>query len=124
MRPLFVDGSQRWPSLCGDSCEVSGRRGAPSRFARGVRVFRLLGVIWAFQGGYHLAGFIFGCVLTSVALPLASSNICIPSVILIYRAEALIAPSWLAGTPYAFSHCLIALCGWAPPARQRGLVQK
>ncbi|MCH7638020.1 MAG: DUF4395 family protein [Bacteroidetes bacterium] len=60
------------------------RRGAPSRFACGVRVLWLIGVIWAFQGEYHLAGFIIGCVLTSVALLVASSNICIPQMILIY----------------------------------------
>ena len=53
-----------------------------SRAAWGV--VWLIGVIWAFQGEYHLAGFIIGCVLTSVALLVASSNICIPQMILIY----------------------------------------
>ncbi len=60
------------------------RRGAPSRFACGVGAIWLIGVIWAFQAGHHLAGYILGGLLASVALLVSTTDICIPS--MIYRA--------------------------------------
>ncbi|MCH7977234.1 MAG: DUF4395 family protein, partial [Bacteroidetes bacterium] len=59
------------------------KRGAPSRFACGVGAVWLLGLIWAFESGHHLAGYIFGGLLTSVAVLVATTDICIPS--MIYR---------------------------------------
>lgn len=59
------------------------KRGAPSRFACGVGAVWLLGLIWAFESGHHLPGYIFGGLLTSVAVLVATTDICIPS--MIYR---------------------------------------
>ena len=64
--------------------EALPKRGAPSRFACGVGVVWLLGVIWAFGAGHHLAGYILGWLLTAVALLVSTTDICIPS--MIYRA--------------------------------------
>ncbi len=64
--------------------EALPKRGAPSRFACGVGVVWLLGVIWAFEAGHHLAGYILGGLLTAVALLVSTTDICIPS--MIYRA--------------------------------------
>ncbi len=64
--------------------EALPKRGAPSRFACGVGVLWLLSVIWAFGAGHHLAGYIFGGLLTAVALLVSTTDICIPS--MIYRA--------------------------------------
>lgn len=60
------------------------RRGAPSRFACGVGALWLMGVIWAFQVEHHLVGYILGGSLSSVALLVSTTDICIPS--MIYRA--------------------------------------
>ena len=60
------------------------RRGGPSRFACGVGAVWLLGVIWAFEADYALAGYVLGGLLTSVALLVATTDICIPS--MIFRA--------------------------------------
>ncbi len=60
------------------------KRSAPSRFACGMGAVWLIGVIWTFQSGNLLAGYIFGGLLTSVALLVATTDICIPS--MIYRA--------------------------------------
>ena len=60
------------------------KRGAPSRFACGVGVLWLLSVIWAFEAGYHLAGYVLGGLLTAVAVLVSTTDICIPS--MIYRA--------------------------------------
>ena len=60
------------------------KRGAPSRFACGVGAIWLLGLIWAFEAGHHMAGYIFGGLLTAVAVLVSTTDICIPS--MIYRA--------------------------------------
>jgi Domain of unknown function (DUF4395) len=60
------------------------RRGAPSRFACGFGAVWLLVTGWAFQSGYMVSGYLLGGALTSVALLVSTTDICIPS--LIYRS--------------------------------------
>jgi hypothetical protein len=60
------------------------RRGAPSRFACGVGSLWLLATAWAFSAGHVAAGYVLGAALTSIALLVATTDICVPS--MIFRA--------------------------------------
>ena len=64
--------------------DVQGFDGIPDRRLAQVAPWLLLGVIWAFEAGHHLAGYILGGLLTAVALLVSATDICIPS--MIYRA--------------------------------------
>ena len=56
-------------------------RGAPSRFACGVGSIWLLVTAWAFSAGHTTAGYVLGASLTSIALLVATTDICVPSMI-------------------------------------------
>jgi len=60
------------------------KRGVPSRFACGLGSVWLIFTAWAFFGGLTPLGYASGAVLTSVALLVATADICIPS--MIFRA--------------------------------------
>jgi hypothetical protein len=60
------------------------RRSAPSRFGRGMDALFLVVTAWAFSTGHAAAGYALGGVLTIVALPVSTTDICIPS--MIYRS--------------------------------------
>ncbi len=60
------------------------RRGAPARFACGVGSVWLLVTAWAFWAEHALVGYGLGAALTSVALLVSTTDICIPS--MMYRA--------------------------------------
>ena len=59
-------------------------RGAPTRFACGMGAVWLLATIWAFSSGQMTLGYLLGAALTGVALLVATTNICIPS--MVYQA--------------------------------------
>ena len=59
------------------------RRGAPTRFACGIGVLWLLATIWAFSTGQLIVGYVLRGALTSVALLVSTTDICISS--LVYR---------------------------------------
>ena len=59
------------------------RRHAPSRFACGLGAVWLLATIWAFSAGQMVVGYLLGGSLTSVALLVSTTDICIPS--MVYR---------------------------------------
>ena len=59
------------------------RRGVPSRFACGLGAVWLLVTIWAFSAGQMVLGYLLGASLTSVALLVSTTDICIPS--MVYR---------------------------------------
>ena len=59
------------------------RRGAPTRFACGFGVVWLLATIWAFSSGQIVVGYLLGAGLTSVAILVSTTDICIPS--MVYR---------------------------------------
>ena len=59
-------------------------RGAPSRFACAVGTVWLVVVVVFFEVGFTTAAYVLGGLLTSVAALVATTNICIPSII--YRA--------------------------------------
>ena len=60
------------------------RRGVPTRFGCGLGAVFLLPTAWAFSAGHVVAGYALGGMLTFVVLLVATTNICIPS--LIYRS--------------------------------------
>lgn len=60
------------------------RRGAPSRFACGMGAVILVVAAWLFDAGHMMAGYALGGMLTAVATLVATTDICIPS--LMYRA--------------------------------------
>jgi hypothetical protein len=60
------------------------RRGAPSRFACGLGAVWLLPTAWAFSVGQSTLGYALGGLLTGIAVLVATTDICLPS--LIYRA--------------------------------------
>ena len=60
------------------------RRGAPSRFACGLGAVMLLVIAWAFSTGHALVGYALGGALTLVAVLVATTDICIPS--MMYRS--------------------------------------
>ncbi len=55
------------------------RRGAPSRFACGLGAVWLLPTAWLFSTGRDTAGYLLGGMLTGVAVLVATTDICIPS---------------------------------------------
>ncbi len=57
------------------------KRGAPSRFACGVGAVWLVATALAFQSGRLRLGYVLGGALTSVALLVSTTDICIPSMI-------------------------------------------
>lgn len=57
------------------------RRGAPSRFACGLGAVWLLPTAWMFDTGRMAAGYALGALLTSVAVLVSTTDICIPSLI-------------------------------------------
>jgi hypothetical protein len=59
------------------------RRGPPSRFACGLGAVWLVPTAWAFQAGLLVPGYVLGGLLTGVAVLVATTDICIPS--LVYR---------------------------------------
>lgn len=59
------------------------KRGAPSRFACGMGSLWLLATAWAFWSGHTTLGYGLGISLTSVATLVATTDICIPS--MMYR---------------------------------------
>ena len=60
------------------------KRGPPSRFACGVGSLWLIVTVGAFQSSLPVLGYVLGFSFASVALLVASTDICIPS--LIFRA--------------------------------------
>jgi len=60
------------------------RRGAPTRFACGMGAAWILVVIWAFSAGWTTAGYLLGGVLCLSAVMVATTDICVPS--MIFRA--------------------------------------
>ena len=60
------------------------RRGAPSRFACGLGAVWLVATAWVFQAGHQMVGYVLGGVLTSVAVLVSTTDVCIPS--LVYRS--------------------------------------
>jgi hypothetical protein len=60
------------------------RRGLPSRFGCGMAAVFLPITAWMFWAGHAVAGYALGGVLTFVVLLVATTDICIPS--LIYRS--------------------------------------
>jgi len=60
------------------------RRGAPSRFACGLGAVWLVATAWVFHTGHPVIGYILGGLLTSVAVLVSTTDICIPS--LVYRS--------------------------------------
>jgi uncharacterized protein DUF4395 len=59
------------------------RRGAPTRFACGLGALWLVTTAWAFKSGRPVAGYVLGGLLTSVAVLVSTTDVCIPS--LLYR---------------------------------------
>lgn len=59
-------------------------RGMPSRVACGFGVVWLLATGLLFQQGHMVAGYVFGGILTAMATLVATTDICIPSIV--YRA--------------------------------------
>ena len=59
-------------------------RGAPSRFACGLGAVWLVATAWAFQTGHAPLGYTLGFLLSGVAILVATTDICIPS--LVFRA--------------------------------------
>lgn len=57
------------------------RRGIPARFACGMGSAWLVATIGAFQSGLPVLGYVLGFALTSVALLVSTTDICIPSVL-------------------------------------------
>ena len=57
------------------------KRRAPSRFACGVGAVWLVATALAFQSGRLLLGYVLGGALTSIALLVSTTDICIPSMI-------------------------------------------
>jgi hypothetical protein len=60
------------------------RRGAPSRFACGMGAVLLVVVAWLFAAGHVVAGYVLGGALTATATLVATTDVCLPS--LMYRA--------------------------------------
>ena len=60
------------------------RRGAPSRFGCGMGAVLLVVTAWAFSDGHAAVGYTLGGVVTFAALLVATTDICIPS--MIYRS--------------------------------------
>lgn len=67
------------------------RRGVPSRLGCGMGAVLLLVTAWAFSAGHLVAGYALGAVMTSVVVLVATTDVCIPS--MIYR--------WISGGPRA-----------------------
>ncbi len=67
------------------------KRRAPSRFACGVGAVWLVATALAFQSGRLMLGYVLGGALTSIALLVSTTDICIPS--MIYNAVFLTRPS-------------------------------
>ena len=65
------------------------RRGVPSRLGCGMGAVLLLVTAWAFSAGHLVAGYALGAVMTSVVVLVATTDVCIPS--MIYR--------WISGWP-------------------------
>ena len=57
------------------------KRRAPSRFACGVGAVWLVATALAFQSGRLMLGYVLGGALTSIALLVSTTDICIPSMI-------------------------------------------
>jgi hypothetical protein len=57
------------------------RRGVPSRFGCGMGAVFLVVTAWAFSAGHVVAGYALGGVLTSVALLVSTTDVCIPSIL-------------------------------------------
>ncbi len=57
------------------------KRGIPSRAACGGGAIWLIGMIWSFQSGYQMTGYILGGLLVSMALLVSTTDICISSMI-------------------------------------------
>ena len=57
------------------------KRGAPSRFACGLGAVWLVATALAFQSGRLILGYVLGGTLTSIALLVSTTDICIPSMI-------------------------------------------
>jgi hypothetical protein len=55
------------------------RRGAPSRFACGIGAVWLLPTAWAFSVGRPTLGYSLGGLLTGIAVLVATTDICLPS---------------------------------------------
>jgi hypothetical protein len=60
------------------------RRGLPSRFGCGMGAVMLLPTAWLFSAGYTAAGYALGSALTAVVLLVATTDICLPSIM--YRS--------------------------------------
>ncbi len=60
------------------------RRGPPSRFASGVGALWLIVTVGAFQSSWMILGYALGSTLVLVAILVATTDICIPS--MIFRA--------------------------------------
>ena len=60
------------------------RRGVPTRVGCGMGAVLLLVTAWAFSTGHLVTGYALGGVMTFVALLVATTDICIPS--MIYRS--------------------------------------
>ena len=60
------------------------RRGLPARFGCGLGALMLLATAWLFSTGNTVAGFVLGTTLTAVALLVATTDICLPS--MMYRS--------------------------------------
>jgi len=60
------------------------RRGVPTRVGCGMGAVLLVVTAWAFSAGHLVVGYALGGTLTFVVLLVATTNICIPS--LIYRS--------------------------------------
>ena len=56
------------------------RRGLPSRFGCGMGAVMLLPTAWAFSAGYAVVGYVLGGALTLVALLVATTYVCLPSI--------------------------------------------
>lgn len=56
-------------------------RGTPSRFACGMGAVWLLPTAWAFSTGRTTLGYVLGGLLTAIATLVATTDICIPSLI-------------------------------------------
>jgi hypothetical protein len=59
-------------------------RGLPARFGCGMGAVMLLPTAWAFSAGYPVVGYAVGGVLTSMALLVGTTDICLPSIV--YRS--------------------------------------
>jgi hypothetical protein len=60
------------------------KRGLPSRFGCGMGAVMLLPTAWAFSAGQSVLGYAAGGVLTLVALLVATTDVCLPS--MMYRS--------------------------------------